>query len=224
MFSLISGLAAPINRVVFAGQIPSKAMPKPPPTKPSSLADLRLEIDRIDEAMHALLIERGEIIDRLIAVKKTAGIRLRIPPGARGRHDAPAGRAPSRHPAARHRRKHLAGDHLDLHLCAGAVFRACRPVRRRRADARFRALPFRLHGAVRAAYGRGERRRGGHRVEGRSRPRPRLRRSPAPALGGPRSNSTTPRRSSRGCRSSNAPIIRRPCRCSWSRASPRTPW
>ncbi len=46
-------------------------MPKPPPTKPSSLTDLRLEIDRIDEAMHALLIERGEIIDRLIAVKKT---------------------------------------------------------------------------------------------------------------------------------------------------------
>ena len=36
-----------------------------------SLADLRREIDRIDEAMHALLIERGEIIDRLIAVKKT---------------------------------------------------------------------------------------------------------------------------------------------------------
>src|ERR1700735_3615432 len=71
MFSLISGLAAPINRVVFAGQIPSKAMPKPPPSKPGSLADLRLEIDRIDEAMHALLIERGEIIDRLIAVKKT---------------------------------------------------------------------------------------------------------------------------------------------------------
>ena len=35
------------------------------------LADLRREIDRIDEAMHALLIERGEIIDRLIAVKKT---------------------------------------------------------------------------------------------------------------------------------------------------------
>jgi chorismate mutase len=36
-----------------------------------SLADLRRDIDRIDEAMHALLIERGEIIDRLIAVKKT---------------------------------------------------------------------------------------------------------------------------------------------------------
>jgi hypothetical protein len=29
---------------------------------------------------------------------------------------------------------------------------------------------------------------------------------------------------SRGCRSSNAPTIRRRCRCSWSRASPTTPW
>ena len=36
-----------------------------------SLADLRQEIDRIDETMHALLMERGEIIDRLISVKKT---------------------------------------------------------------------------------------------------------------------------------------------------------
>jgi chorismate mutase len=54
-------------------------MPKPPrskapttgQTKDLSLADLRREIDRIDEAMHALLLERGEIIDTLIAVKKT---------------------------------------------------------------------------------------------------------------------------------------------------------
>ncbi len=44
---------------------------KPPHHQPHSLADLRREIDRIDDAMHALLIERGEIIDRLIAVKKT---------------------------------------------------------------------------------------------------------------------------------------------------------
>src|ERR671930_677650 len=42
-------------------------MAKAPPT----LADLRREIDRIDEAMHRLLLERGEIIDRLIAVKRT---------------------------------------------------------------------------------------------------------------------------------------------------------
>ena len=32
------------------------------------------------------------------------------------------------------------------------------------------------------------------------------------------------RRSSRGCRSSSAPTIRRRCRCSWSRASPTAPW
>jgi chorismate mutase len=36
-----------------------------------SLTDLRREIDRIDEGMHGLLMERGEIIDRLIAVKQT---------------------------------------------------------------------------------------------------------------------------------------------------------
>ncbi|HXL66326.1 MAG TPA: chorismate mutase [Xanthobacteraceae bacterium] len=39
--------------------------------KTPSLADLRREIDRIDETMHALLIERGQIIDELIAVKKS---------------------------------------------------------------------------------------------------------------------------------------------------------
>ncbi len=38
------------------------------PEKPA-LADLRKEIDRIDEAMHQLLIERSGIIDQLIAVK-----------------------------------------------------------------------------------------------------------------------------------------------------------
>src|SRR5881392_2838205 len=36
-----------------------------------SLTDLRAEIDRIDEGMHRLLLQRGEIIDQLIAVKKT---------------------------------------------------------------------------------------------------------------------------------------------------------
>ncbi len=41
------------------------------PEKPN-LADLRKEIDRIDEAMHRLLIERSEIIDRLIAAKGSA--------------------------------------------------------------------------------------------------------------------------------------------------------
>ena len=46
-------------------------MAKAPHQKTSSLADLRREIDRIDETMHALLIERGQIIDELIAVKKS---------------------------------------------------------------------------------------------------------------------------------------------------------
>jgi chorismate mutase len=46
-------------------------MPKPPRHKEPTLADLRQDIDRIDAAMHELLLERGEIIDTLIAVKKT---------------------------------------------------------------------------------------------------------------------------------------------------------
>jgi len=46
-------------------------MAKSPRKTTPSLVDLRREIDRIDADMHALLIERGEIIDRLIAVKKT---------------------------------------------------------------------------------------------------------------------------------------------------------
>src|SRR5690349_25001008 len=44
-------------------------MAKPPET--ASLADLRKDIDRLDEAMHQLLIERSEIIDRLITVKRS---------------------------------------------------------------------------------------------------------------------------------------------------------
>ena len=46
-------------------------MGKPSQSKPPSLAELRREIDRIDEAMHRLLMERGDIIDRLIAAKQT---------------------------------------------------------------------------------------------------------------------------------------------------------
>ena len=41
------------------------------PQTPPNLAGLRQEIDRIDEAMHNLLIERSEIIGRLISVKKS---------------------------------------------------------------------------------------------------------------------------------------------------------
>src|SRR6266576_6717292 len=48
-----------------------RAMGKPSQPEAPSLAELRREIDRIDEAMHGLLMERGEIIDRLIAAKQT---------------------------------------------------------------------------------------------------------------------------------------------------------
>jgi chorismate mutase len=47
------------------------AKAKPPRSEKPSLADLRRDIDRIDATMHGLLMERGEIIDRLIAVKQT---------------------------------------------------------------------------------------------------------------------------------------------------------
>jgi chorismate mutase len=46
-------------------------MANPSRSETPSLADLRREIDRIDETMHTLLMERGDIIDRLIAVKQT---------------------------------------------------------------------------------------------------------------------------------------------------------
>ncbi|MBB3973896.1 chorismate mutase [Hansschlegelia beijingensis] len=36
------------------------------------LADIRREIDRIDEAMHLLLMERGAVIDRLVEIKRTS--------------------------------------------------------------------------------------------------------------------------------------------------------
>src|SRR5215468_7412902 len=70
----------PLNNVFFAlppcrpyqcGTRRVLPMAKTPRSQTPTLADLRQEIDRIDEAMHRLLMERGEIIDRLIAVKKT---------------------------------------------------------------------------------------------------------------------------------------------------------
>jgi chorismate mutase len=50
-----------------SGQFTMPDAPKPPP-----LAELRAQIDRIDAEMHRLLMDRGEIIGRLIDVKRTA--------------------------------------------------------------------------------------------------------------------------------------------------------
>lgn len=51
----------------------------PPPDE--TLADLRVEIDRIDLAMHASLMQRGRIIERLIAVKARLGGGSAFRPG-----------------------------------------------------------------------------------------------------------------------------------------------
>jgi chorismate mutase len=70
MFYLISLRAAPINGAQSdrSNRVLWLQMPDP---GPPSLADLRRDIDRIDEAMHRLLMERGDIVDRLFAVKQT---------------------------------------------------------------------------------------------------------------------------------------------------------
>src|SRR3954468_24974833 len=51
--------------------LPMPNKPQNTPTDAPSLGDLRKDIDRIDETMHRLLMERGEIINRLISVKKS---------------------------------------------------------------------------------------------------------------------------------------------------------
>ena len=128
---------------------------------PPALADLRAEIDRIDEAMHRLLMERGDIIDRLIAVKKTSETGSAFRPGREA--------AMMRALAARHAGLlpldtvggHLARHHRDLHLCPGPVRGPCRRLGRRRADARHGPLPLRLQRALPPARERrgGDRRR-----------------------------------------------------------------
>lgn len=54
-------------------------MSDPPPR--DSLADLRAEIDRIDAGLHRLLMERGEIIHRLIEAKARQGGGSAFRPG-----------------------------------------------------------------------------------------------------------------------------------------------
>src|SRR5258705_7404210 len=68
MFSLLSPCLPPINWPRFC---PRGAMAEPSRSDTPSLADLRRDIDLIDERVHRLLMDRGEIIDRLIAVKHT---------------------------------------------------------------------------------------------------------------------------------------------------------
>ena len=182
-------------------------MTTPPPT----LADLRREIDRIDEAMHRLLMERGEIIDTLIATKKTA---------ESGSAFRPAREADMMKRLVERHRGLLPLDtvesiwrviiatftyvqapfsvHADLSAGEAAM----------RDTARFHfgfTVPFAPTLAP-PAWSRRSRRRAA--IWGWCR-------RPAPrAPGGRRSKAATPRRSSRGCPSWSAPTIRPACRCS----------
>ncbi|WP_371348069.1 chorismate mutase [Ancylobacter sp. IITR112] len=52
---------------------PQTALSPPSDAPAPDLGSLRAEIDRIDGQMHALLIERSQIIDRLVAVKRAQG-------------------------------------------------------------------------------------------------------------------------------------------------------
>lgn len=52
-------------------------------TRPTTLADIRSEIDRIDTAMHALLIERSAVIADLIAIKKVQPVQAGDDPARR---------------------------------------------------------------------------------------------------------------------------------------------
>ncbi len=72
MFSLLLPTVRRINGpAVKLGQMPIKIRQMSQTEPPPSLAELRRDIDRIDEAMHRLLLERGEIIGRLINAKRT---------------------------------------------------------------------------------------------------------------------------------------------------------
>ena len=185
----------------------TKISPAPP-----SLQELRKEIDAIDEQVHSLLMQRGDIIDRLISVKQTQEVGSAFRPAREADMMRRLVAAPSRHPAARHRRKHLARHHLDLHLRSGAVLAACRSVARRIRDAGFRALPFRLHRTLRAAFQCASRCRSGGECE--RRPRAGLGDLEPRRHGGSHWKPTARRRSSPACPSSSAPIIRPRCRCS----------
>ena len=184
------------------------ASPSPAP----DLADLRKEIDRIDETMHRLLMERGEIIDRLIAVKKSQ---------ATGSAFRPAREAEMMRRLVQRHKGLLPLDtvegiwrviiatftYVQAPFSAHADFSAGDALMRDSARFHFGfTVPLVPHMGAAGV------------VEAVSESKGDLglipRRSPAPAPGGPRSNSTPRPRSSPACHSSNVPTTRPPCRFS----------
>jgi len=186
----------------------------PDALNPPPLAELRAEIDRIDEEMHRLLMQRGEIIGRLISVKRTeeSGSAFR-----------PAREADMmRRLVERHR------GILPLDT-AESILRVII------ATFTFVQAPFRVHAdlsAGEAAMRDTERFHFGFtvplvphmgaagvlaEVASRRATSASSRRSRRRARGGPRSKATPRRKSSPACRSSSAPTTRPGCRCSRSR-------
>jgi chorismate mutase len=184
------------------------------PAPAPSLADLRTEIDRIDATMHGLLMERGDIIDRLIKVKRTA---------ESGSAFRPAREAEMMRRLVERHRGILPLDTAEsIWRVIIATFTYVQAPFRVHADlsagdaamrdsARFHfgfTVPFVTHmgapGVVAAVAG--------------SYPQPP---SPGPAHGGTRLKAKRPRLS-RGCPFWSALIIQLGCRCSQSRAHTRT--
>ncbi len=184
-----------------------------PPLKPT-LADLRVEIDRIDKQMHELLMERGRVIDRLIEIKTRQG---------GGSAFRPAREASMMRAIVERHRGRLPLDTVEgiwrviistftyvqapysVHVDVSGGDAAMRD------SARFHfgfTIPCVPH------FGAAEVIRAVARFGRRSRHVRRRRRAAGPAPGGRGSRRPKRRRSSPGCRSSSAPIIRRACRCS----------
>ena len=180
------------------------------PRNAPSLADLRKEIDRIDEAMHQLLMERGQIIDRLIAIKKTQETGSAFRPAREAdmmrrlvqRHKGilPLDTAESIWRVIIATFTHVQAPfsvHADL--SAGDAMM--------RDSARFHfgfTVPFVPH------VGAAARRRSGVGIQGRPRAGAGLRNEPRRRMVERAGIRPARRRSSRGCRSSTGPTIRPP--------------
>ena len=71
----------PLRNAVLPAQSPTNLAADEKAGLDRMLGELRVEIDRIDADMHALLMARGEIIDRLIAIKARQGGGSAFRPG-----------------------------------------------------------------------------------------------------------------------------------------------
>ena len=179
----------------------------------SSLANLRVEIDRIDAEMHCALHGARPYHRFADRNQSQAGRRFGFSAWARGFDDARACGKASRPAAARYCRRHMADYHFDLHFCSGPLLRPRRRLPRRRGHARFGALSFWFYGALRPAYERGGRHGGGACGGWRSGNVRVSTAAQAPAPGGFDLRPEMRQKSLRDCPSSSDRTIRPVCRC-----------